>query len=278
MLDTSVLNEMYSKVQEQLFYMIPEKWDKIYLYASVIDQINNLRTGEMFFYYFPKGVLRKNPINVYEVPNKFNIDEVTYFALADKLYGTIKELREVFERNEERIWSNITISIENCKFIIEYNYENLLGSCYSSYDRHIIWKNKYLKVPTERFAKKDRKMLEQYILEERFSNCETKKDVQNVYNKKINNIIDYNKEQKVINQIKEIRDFVLIENKYTKEIPLNQTAGQTLNKEYYFEREDNYLKRGLQKLGYYKGKEETKEENLCSKNQILNKVKSDIKI
>lgn len=278
MLDASILNEMYSKIQKQLFYMIPEKWDKIYLYASVIDQINNLRTGEMFFYYFPKGVLRKNPINVYEVPNKFNIDEITYFALADKLYGTIKELREMFEENENNTWSNITISIEDCKFIIEYNYENLLGSRYSSYDRHIIWKNKYLNIPVERFSKKDRNMVEQYILENNFRNIETKKDMQNVYNKKINNIIDYNKEQKVINDAKEIKEFVLVQNKYTKEIPLNQIVGQTPNNEYYFERENNYLRRGLEKLGYYKGREETKEEQVCSKNQILNRVKSDIKI
>lgn len=278
MLDASVLNEKYFKIQKQLFYMIPEKWNRIYLYASVIDQINNLRTGEMFFYYFPKGVLRKNPINVYEVPNKFNIDEVTYFALADKLYGTIKELRELFEHNEKSIWSNITISIENCKFIIEYNYDNLLGSHYSSYDRHIIWKSKYLNLPIERLSKKDRNMVEQYILEERFHNIETKRDVQNVYNKKINNIIDYNKEQKTNSEPKDIKEFVLIENKYTREIPLNQIVGQSLNQEYYFEREDNYLKRGLQKLGHYKGREETKEDQLCSKNQILNKVKSDIKI
>ncbi len=278
MLDASILNEMYSKIQKQLFYMIPEKWDKIYLYASVIDQINNLRTGEMFFYYFPKGVLRKNPINVYEVPNKFNIDEITYFALADKLYGTVKELREIFEQNENEVWSNITISIENCKFSIEYNYENLLGSHYSSYDRHIIWKNKYLKIPIERFSKKDRSMVEQYILEGKFRNSETKIDVQNVYNQKINNIIDYNKEQKVISKPQNIKEFVLVQNKYTKEIPLNQIVGQTLNREYYFEREDNYFKRGLEKLGYYKGREETKEEQICSKNQILNRVKNDIKV
>lgn len=278
MLDASILNEMYSKIQKQLFYMIPEKWEKIYLYASIIDQINHLRTGEMFFYYFPKGVLRKNPINVYEVPNKFNIDELTYFALADKLYGTIKELREIFEQNENEIWSNITISIENCKFSIEYNYENLLGSHYSSYDRHIIWKNKYLKIPIERFSKKDRSMVEQYILEEKFRNIETKIDVKNVYNKKINNIIDYNKEQKVISKPQEVKEFVLVQNKYTKENPFNQIIGQTLNREYYFERQDNYLKRGLEKLGYYKGREETKEEQICSKNQILNRVKNDIKV
>ena len=48
--------------------MIPEKWDKIYLYASITNQINNLQTGELYFYYYPKGILKKNPVNVYEIP------------------------------------------------------------------------------------------------------------------------------------------------------------------------------------------------------------------
>ena len=55
--------------------MIPEKWDKVYLYSSVLERPNHLETGEMYFYYVPKGVLKKKPVNVYEIPNKFNIDE-----------------------------------------------------------------------------------------------------------------------------------------------------------------------------------------------------------
>lgn len=78
MLNTSKLRSIYSKIQTQLFYMIPEKWDKIYLYASIIEKANNIQTGEMFFYYYPKGLLKKNPINVYEIPSKFNIDEKAY--------------------------------------------------------------------------------------------------------------------------------------------------------------------------------------------------------
>ena len=55
MLNTIRLRKIYSEIQNKLFYLIPEKWNKVYLYASVIKQLNNLETGEMFFYYFPKG-------------------------------------------------------------------------------------------------------------------------------------------------------------------------------------------------------------------------------
>ena len=85
MLSTNKLRGIYSKIQTQLFYMIPEKWDKICLYTSVIESVNHLETGEMFFYYYPTGILKKNPVNVYEIPNKFNIDEENRQLAQDEL-------------------------------------------------------------------------------------------------------------------------------------------------------------------------------------------------
>ena len=71
----------------------------------------------MFFYYFPKGILKKNPINVYEIPYLYNIDEEAYNVLTNKLYETIKELRNEFKKAEMELWSNLTISIANLKFL-----------------------------------------------------------------------------------------------------------------------------------------------------------------
>lgn len=195
MLSTNKLRDIYSKIQKQLFYMIPEKWEKICLYASIIEQVNNLQTGEMFFYYYPTGLLKKNPINVYEIPNKFNIDEKEYMKLVDKLYSIISELREAFkESEEEKMWTNLTITIQNLKFNVEYSYEDLIGSKYTSYDRHIIWKCKYLDFPVERLSKKDRKMIEEYYIEERLSNQKTKNYIEGIYQKGVHNIAEYNKE------------------------------------------------------------------------------------
>ena len=92
MLNKSRMKKLYSELQNEIFYMIPEKWEKIYLYASIMEQMNHLQTGEMYFYYYPKGILKKEPINVYEIPTKFNIDEEDYNKLVNKLYETIKLL------------------------------------------------------------------------------------------------------------------------------------------------------------------------------------------
>ena len=41
---TKKIKERYEDIQKRLFYMIPEKWDKLYLYASVIDQFQKVQT------------------------------------------------------------------------------------------------------------------------------------------------------------------------------------------------------------------------------------------
>lgn len=162
MISTPGIKNIYNNIQKQLYYMIPEKWEKVCLYASVIDHYNNVQTGEMYFYYYPKSVLKKNPINVYEVPNKFNIDESGYLKLAEKLYAEIKRLRKEQVKNGDNPWSNITITIENNKFKIEYDFDNLMQSEFSSDDRHIIWMQKNLNIPMQTYTKKEQKIIQRY--------------------------------------------------------------------------------------------------------------------
>ena len=50
---TKKIKEIYEVIQKMIFYMIPEKWDKLYLYSSVIDMPEGKKTGELYFYYIP---------------------------------------------------------------------------------------------------------------------------------------------------------------------------------------------------------------------------------
>ncbi len=124
MLNEVKIRSLYEQVRTQLYRMIPEKWDKVYLYASFLEQVNGLKTGEMYFYYCPTGILKKNYINVYEIPAKFNIDEDEYMVIVNQLYQTLKQLREEFK--QEELWSNLTIYIEGTYFRVHYVYEDLL--------------------------------------------------------------------------------------------------------------------------------------------------------
>jgi len=259
MLNTARLRSIYSKLQTQLFYMIPEKWDKIYLYASIVEKGNNIETGEMFFYYYPKGILKKNAVNVYEIPIKFNVDEKAYMKLVNQLYETIKSLRKEFENAEEKLWTNLTISIENLKFHVEYNYEDLLSSTYSNYDRHIIWQYKYLDYPMERLSRRDRQMLEQYLLEEKFENIETKKYTEGMYKNNVHNIIEYNKVENNVEQMQEINQV------------FTQRGEKEKQEEKYLDKYELYkIRKEQEKQNQVEISDIIEEQKEKKKNQILN--------
>ena len=42
---TKKIKEIYEDIQKKIFYMIPEKWDELYLYASVIERFGSIETG-----------------------------------------------------------------------------------------------------------------------------------------------------------------------------------------------------------------------------------------
>lgn len=192
MLDNAETKVIYSKIQKQLFYMIPEKWDKIYLYASVKETINQLETGELFFYYFPKGILRKNPVNSYEIPYKFNLEEESYNQFIEDLYGLVKQLRECFRKEEEQLWTSLTIKVENFHFIIEF--------CYDKCDReeekqHLIWMYKNLGIPLESYTKKERQIILQYLEEEKINPPKIQVYTEPMYRNQIRNVVQYNCER-----------------------------------------------------------------------------------
>ncbi len=190
---TKKIKDIYEEIQKELFYMIPEKWDKLYLYSCVIDMPKNVKTGELFFYYIPKGVLKKKPVNVYEIPNKFNLDENQYLKLVELLFNKIKQLREEFRKVDTEAWSNITLIIENSRVRVEYDYEDLKKSNFTSYERHIIWRFKYLGIGPEQVSKKDKEILKRFVLG---AKTLTRKEIYQfgIYVKDVGNIIDYNTE------------------------------------------------------------------------------------
>ena len=262
------IRKIYASLQKQLFYLIPEKWDKICLYASVMEQIMSLETGELFFYYLPKGILKKNPVNVYEIPAKFNLNEDEYIKLVEKLYHTIKELREVYKKQGVRIWSNVTIKIEGIKFEIEFDYENLTYSKYSNIERHIIWKYKNLDLPLESFTRKERKLILKYLDE--YVEDKNQKEIytESIYKRPIKNLIDYNKEKNPVDIYIQESEMKRIEEEKKRKIEEQRYT--------YIRKEKTSLKKMYQKdkkeekqLSYV---EQIENQKKAAKSQILNHV------
>ena len=189
---TKKIKELYEDIQKKIYYMIPEKWEKLYLYSSVIDMSEGKQTGELFFYYVPKGILKKKPVNGYEIPSKFNIDETAYLKLVELLYDKIKELRKEFQKAamQDEIWSNITITIQNLKFRIEYDFEDLQNNDFTSYERHVIWRVKYLGLIPEQCTKEEKEIIRRYAMG---AKTLPKREIyeSGIYIKDVENIVDY---------------------------------------------------------------------------------------
>lgn len=227
MVSTPKIKKIYAEIQKKLFYLIPEKWDKIFLYASIIDQMNNMQTGEMFFYYYPKGVIKRKPVNVYEIPSKFSIEEDTYLKLVDELYKEIKLLRKMLIKLGEREWSNVTISIQNFKFGLEFNYDNLTHSKYTSYQRHLIWRYEYLGSPLNSYNKEERKVIIEYLNEKDYISKDNETYYESIYQKPVRNIIEYEKEDMIEAQNIKNKTTIKAEEKI-EEIKKEQNTNQIL--------------------------------------------------
>ena len=180
-------------IQHQLSILIPEKWNSIYLYASVIKTINISETWEMYFYYYPSGLLKRKAINVYEIPNKFNLDEKKYLELVDNLCNTIKILYKEYKKTYDKTWSNIVISIKNSQFLIEYSDDNLIKSKYSSEARHILFKYKYLNMSLQNFNKNEIKIIQEYLENEDYCHVYDS-HFEYMQQQKVNNYIEYEKD------------------------------------------------------------------------------------
>ena len=246
---TKTMKEKYEQIQKYIFTLIPEKWEEIYLYASVYKQEEKPGSGELFFYYLPKGILRKKYINVYEVPQRFNINEEQYLKIVEDLFKCIKSLKQDFVDTEQEIWTNLTISIANFKFRIEFNYNDLPKTEEEVFERNIIWKYKYLKIDGN--SKAERKILEAY-----FNSSEERKTElyeTGLYVRTDNNNIGFGKDDIAA------RDFVM----YEKDELLNKAStikSKIFSNAVYSKEKNKHAK---------EEKHEELEKEKKSKNQIL---------
>lgn len=155
--------EFYMQIQDHLFEMIPESWKTILLRVSIIDIPNQKPRGEMYIYYLPKGILKRKPVNCYEVPKLFDIDEEEYSRLITSLYNIIKLLRDNYKAFKKRNWSTIDICVSSNEFQVRYGFEDLTVSEYTPEERHIIWRYENLKIDLDSLDRKERKILDYYI-------------------------------------------------------------------------------------------------------------------
>ena len=93
--------------------------------------------------------------------------------------------------------------IHNARFMVEYDYENLKENPLTSYERHVIWRCKYLGITFEQLNKEEKEILKKYAAGPKILARVERydagiKDIKNVvaYNKKEETEILHKKEDK----------------------------------------------------------------------------------
>lgn len=135
------METIYQKIANTLTTIIPEEWEKVYVYAE-------MREGykRVFFYYFPKG--RKEPIYSLDISDRFLLDEDEYESNEYELYKMFSELRKEFQDQGQEPWNALTFILDDTgKMKIDLVYEDVSQT--SPVDKRSFWESKYLGIRSE---------------------------------------------------------------------------------------------------------------------------------
>ncbi|NLL06494.1 MAG: DUF600 family protein [Clostridiaceae bacterium] len=147
------LNTIYGKIANKLNDIIPEQWDKIYMYGEVSEDVR-----ETFFYYFTPS--KDEPVYSHYIPNVFNINEMEYYKSLEQLLDLLKELWLEFKNNDQEAWTNLTFVLESTgKFKVDYDYTDLSEADPNEWQ--ILWEYKYLGAMPE--DDDDKLIVEEYL-------------------------------------------------------------------------------------------------------------------
>lgn len=195
--ETDKALEIASQIQELIYYIIPEKWKNIELYISMPD--SRIRKGELFFYYLPNSIFKRQYINCYEVPYMFNISEKEYSDIMSKLYNKFMILKEELNKNNRQV-EEIYVHITKTNYMMEIATDNLVLKrkdirrnmlmLYSSYENHIIWR--YLNLNILPDEKKEKEIITRYLNSE-YYNLEKEIIEFDIIDENIKSIVDFEK-------------------------------------------------------------------------------------
>lgn len=135
-METKVTEQIYQQIANTLVNIVPEEWERIYLYAE-------FREGykKVFFYYYTQS--REKPVYCLDITDIFNITEDDYDELENELYICFTKLWEEFKIQEQDQWTNVTFILDSTgKMKINYGYEDI--SEISSIEKQNKWEAEYL--------------------------------------------------------------------------------------------------------------------------------------
>ena len=127
--------EIYQALANQLNDLIPEQWEKVFLYVEDWDDSSTA----YFFHYPPEGT---GPVLSHDIPERFDMDPDDSEMKEYKLGETGLSLQRVFREEGKEPWTSFTFILEESgQFKVDYGYEDL--SEVDPREQRDAWKARY---------------------------------------------------------------------------------------------------------------------------------------
>lgn len=140
-MSTSRIEDLYQKIGEKINEIIPDKWNKVYLYAEILPD------SRIVYFYFESSA-KNILIYSYNIPAEYGVDEGVYKKLRRELINCFEQLHEEFKLSTPEAWTNLTMYLDcTGKFSMDYNYDEI---DLEPDQQRTIWKYKVLGIcPTD---------------------------------------------------------------------------------------------------------------------------------
>jgi uncharacterized protein (TIGR01741 family) len=145
--------KLYQQIGKTIVEMIPEEWEKVYLYAEVSEGFSYV-----YFYYYP--VNHSSPVYFLDIPEKFHISDTEFDEIKHQLFEEFVKLWDTFREHNQEPWTNLTLFLDSSgKLKIHFDYEDLSHA--SPRKRRIFWRYQYLGIVPEN--QRDRSFIDEYL-------------------------------------------------------------------------------------------------------------------
>ncbi|MBL4931980.1 immunity protein YezG family protein [Clostridium paridis] len=153
MINENNLNKYYSEIAEKLGEIIPVEWDKVVMYAEVLETVSSAS-----FYFYTDDCNKINYSGT--IPDKFGVSKDAFKLLLRELREINRNLWIEFKNAGETTWSTLNYNLSSDgKFKVKFGYEinNEIGLL----EREIRWSYEELEIiPDDEYGKK---LLDEYI-------------------------------------------------------------------------------------------------------------------
>ncbi|KJF45744.1 immunity protein YezG family protein [Bacillus altitudinis] len=130
------IERYYKKIAETINEMIPCDWDKVWMYAEILDDSAGIN-----FYFTETN--NEERIYGHHIPERYSVSDYVYDHLLVELSEDFEELKKEYIKNGLGTWTTATLELERSgRFSIDYGYEDILNTGLYGIQRREVWEYK----------------------------------------------------------------------------------------------------------------------------------------